>query len=135
MGIKHRIKKNRDLEQQQGTGGREDLQDGVADAGGRDEGRSTDVFDIEVGSPAASHGSRARSEPIGVELLRDASHYYKHACAVYGWPMHAWMNKSKASCCSVCCGCCACCRPSVWNHPGVQGTPFNVDLNLSIEVR
>ena len=30
-----------------------------------------------------------------LDTLKDAEFYFKHACAVYGWPMHLWMHKRK----------------------------------------
>ncbi|GAX83082.1 hypothetical protein CEUSTIGMA_g10508.t1 [Chlamydomonas eustigma] len=90
-------------------------------------------FDME--RSAQNSGSAGRcgvGDGVDLQVLKDADHYFKHACAVYGWPMHMWMHLAKPRCCSVCTGCCTCCTP-LRNHPMLQGASYNVTKNMSIE--
>ena len=48
-----------------------------------------------AGADAAASVAAAEGPAVEVEVLRDAVHYFKHACAVFGWPMHMWIHKGK----------------------------------------
>jgi hypothetical protein len=51
----------------------------------------------DVQDDAQSPGLRLRKahDIVSLQVLKDADHYFKHACAVYGWPMHMWMHLAK----------------------------------------
>ena len=51
--------------------------------------------------PGSAGGGSSASGGVDLLVLRDAVHYFKHACAVFGWPMHLWMNLTKPTRCSL----------------------------------
>jgi len=106
VGIRHRVRKEERASDGRYPARRDpqggDVETGEAGADPRAAGEG-DVYSLPanqmVGTdPSASSSSRG-SPDVDIEMLRDAVHYFKHACAVFGWPMHVWMTIKEPSRC------------------------------------
>ncbi|KAG1670664.1 hypothetical protein FOA52_010939 [Chlamydomonas sp. UWO 241] len=104
--------------------------------GGGDSVRAGSISHEQLELRATSGVPYARPlppAPVGEDVLADCVHYFRHAFAVYGWPMYMFTNLSRPHrCCNVCTGCCTCCTPRR-GHPTVSGAALNVTRNMSIE--
>ena len=70
--------------------------EGSQKGGGGAGGPSGGSVDLSGGS-AEGRAATADCDRVDVRTLKDAVHYFKHACAVFGWPMHLWMNLTQPS--------------------------------------
>ena len=97
VGIQHRLRKEELLSGNQiCPGGREggDIEAGAPRKPIVVEDDEKSCFTSQKATETGPCASPSPSSPAGVdiEVLRDAVHYFKHACAVFGWPMHVWMT-------------------------------------------
>ena len=97
VGIQHRLTKEELLSvNRHRPGGREwgDIEAGAPRNSTAVEEDEKSCFTSQKAMEAGPSASPPLSSPAGVdiEVLRDAVHYFKHACAVFGWPMHVWMT-------------------------------------------
>ena len=97
VGIQHRLRKEELLavnrhHPEESEGG--DIETGAPRKSIAVEDNENSCFTSQKSTEAGPSTSPPPSSSAGVdvEVLRDAVHYFKHACAVFGWPMHVWMT-------------------------------------------